>query len=56
MSRDFSAEANRVAGESLYQLDRQSEAIPYLKKYLSEAQEPLPSALYILGLAEYAEA
>lgn len=55
VSRDFSAEANRVAGESLYQLDRQPEAIPYLKKYLSEAQEPLPSALYILGLAEYAE-
>lgn len=51
---EFTAEAQRVAGESLYQLDRGSEAIPYLRRYVAAAAEPMPSALYILGLAEYA--
>ena len=51
----FAAEAQRIAGESLYQLDRPSEAIPYLRKYAAAVDEPLPSALYILGQAEYAE-
>ena len=53
---EMAAEAQRIAGESLYQLDRGSEAIPYLRKYVAATGEPLPSALYILGLAEYAEA
>lgn len=52
----FKAEAERIAGESLYLLDRPDEAIPHLRRYLAAADAPLPSALYILGRAEYAEA
>ncbi len=53
---DFTAEANRIAGESLYQTGQYAEAIPYLRRYVGADESPLPSALYILGLAEYAEA
>lgn len=51
----YVAEANRIAGESLFRLDRQSEAIPYIKKYVSAVENPLPSALYILGVSQYDE-
>jgi TolA-binding protein len=51
---EFTAEANRVAGESLYQTGRTSEAIPYLRKYVSATDTPMLSSLYILGLSEYA--
>lgn len=50
---DYIAEANRIAGESLYNLDDESEAIPYLKKYVATADNPLASTRYILGLSEY---
>lgn len=50
---DFVAEANRIAGESLYHTGRRSEAIDYLKKYRAAVESPSLSALYILGLAEY---
>jgi len=53
--QEFMAEANRIAGESLYHLDNPYEAIPYLRKYTDIAADPLPSALYILGQSEYAE-
>ncbi len=49
----FRAEANRIAGESLYNLGREAEAIPYLNQYVSDCETPLPSALYILGVSEY---
>lgn len=55
VAAEFSAEAERIAGESLYQLDRPAEAIPYLRRYIAATAEPLPSAQYILGQAEYAE-
>lgn len=51
----FEAEARRIAGESLFRLDRPDEAIPYLRAYVASVAEPLPSSLYILGLSEYAE-
>ncbi len=51
----FKAEAERIAGESLFCLDRPDEAIPYLRRYLAATPEPLPSAQYILGRAEYEE-
>lgn len=51
----FKAEAERIAGESLYRLGRPGEAVPYLRKYVAAAAEPLPSSLYILGLSEYAD-
>ncbi len=50
---EFTAEANRVAGESLYQLGNSSDAIPYLRKYVSATETPMLSSLYILGLSEY---
>lgn len=51
----YVAEANRVAGEALYQTGRGDEAIPYLKKYVAAVETPELSALYVLGLAEYGE-
>ena len=49
----FTAEANRIAGESLYQLDHPAEAIPYLTAYASQVETPLTSTMYILGLSYY---
>lgn len=48
----ITAELNRIAGESLYNLGDRREAIPYLKKYISqlpEGSEAIPTTLYILG-------
>lgn len=50
---EFLPECNRIAGESLYNLDRESEAIPYLWKYCAETTTPEPGAFYILGVSEY---
>lgn len=51
---EFAPEANRIAGESLFNLGRQDEAIPYLRRYLATTTEqPKPSASYILGVSEY---
>lgn len=49
----FVPECNRIAGESLYNLGEESEAIPYLWKYCAETANPQPSAFYILGVSEY---
>ncbi len=49
----FAAEANRIAGLSLFELGKESEAIPYLNEYVALAEEPELSALYVLGLSEY---
>ena len=49
----FTPECNRLVGESLYNLGRASEAVPYLWKYCAEATNPAPSAFYILGVSEY---
>ncbi len=50
---EFNTECNRLAGESLYNLGRGSEAMPYLWKYCAAAKQPSPSAFYILGVDEY---
>jgi tetratricopeptide (TPR) repeat protein len=49
----FTAEAQRIAGESLYQLGDESAAITYLRRYVASTDAPLPSALYILGVDNY---
>ena len=49
----FVAEANRLAGESLYQLGDPTVAVSYLKKYVSAVDNPELSALYILGISRY---
>lgn len=51
----FRYEAMRVAGESYYQLDDLSEALPLLKKYAENTADPLPTTLYMLGVTEYRE-
>lgn len=50
---NFYPEANRVAGESLYNLGRSSEAVPMLWKYAEAVESPAPTALYILATDEY---
>lgn len=50
---DFTPELNRIAGESLYNLGRPVEAIPYLQRYVDSSDQPRPTACYILGVSEY---
>lgn len=45
----------RVAGESLCRLDKKDEGMPFLRKYLTLTKEPVPSAQYIVGVADYEE-
>lgn len=49
----YREEALRIAGESLFQLGRESEGIDCLRQYAASAAEPLHSTLYILGTAEF---
>lgn len=51
----YTAEANRIVGESLYQKGDPKGAIPYLKKYIGAVETPERSSQYILGLAYYEE-
>ena len=53
VDKAFTAETNRIAGESLYQLGESDRAIPYLKAYVGAVDNPLSSTLYILGLSYY---
>lgn len=53
VDRQFTAEAERIAGESLYHLGNDDQAVGYLKRYVEAQPEGLPSAYYILGLSEY---
>lgn len=50
---EFKPELNRIAGESLYNLGNTADALPYLRKYVAEAQSPRSSAFYILGVDDY---
>lgn len=50
---DFAPEANRIAGESFYNMGQTERALPYLWRYAAESADPQPSALYILGVSEY---
>ncbi len=50
---EFIAEAERIAGESAWHDGNISEAVAHLEKYLTLTSEPLPSALYVLGVANY---
>lgn len=50
---EFVAEAERIAGESLYHQGNDAQAIPYLKRYIASQPDGLPSAYYILGMSEY---
>ena len=56
-SPQFAAEAHRIAGEIYYSNGNQADAFAILSKYPALANQatmqPIPSALYILGLMEY---
>lgn len=54
-TKAFRAESERIAGESLFHLDKQREAIPYLRRYMADVETPELSALYILGMNDYEE-
>lgn len=49
----FRAETERIAGESLFNLGDEKNAVPYLERYEAVAGSPLNSALYILGVDSY---
>ncbi|MDO4319927.1 MAG: tetratricopeptide repeat protein [Bacteroidales bacterium] len=51
---EYRAEACRIAGESAHQLGDTGKAVEYLRQYASMVEDPAPSALYLLGTAEYA--
>ena len=51
---EYQAEAQRLCGESLYALNRQSEGLVMLRGYFSENSEVAPlSTRYILGVDDY---
>ena len=49
----YTAEANRIAGESLYNMGDIVSAIPYLQSYVDAVESPLPTTRYILGVSQY---
>jgi len=49
----FTAEARRIAGESLHHLGDNESAADYLSQYLASTDKPERSALYIMGLYKY---
>lgn len=53
LSADRATELERIAGESLCALGRADEAAPYLRRYMSAAPKPAPSAAFALGRIEY---
>lgn len=50
---ELNPEAERIAGESLYNLGCREDAMPYLWRYASAVENPAPTAFYILGTSEY---
>ncbi|MCC8072456.1 MAG: tetratricopeptide repeat protein [Bacteroidales bacterium] len=52
---EFQSEAARVAGESLYNIGRDTEARPYLELYAKDPDASQPSAFYILGQMAYSQ-
>lgn len=55
LPKDAEAEMNRIAGEAAFKLGQRQEAVTYLKKYIGAVNEPAPSALYIIGVADFDE-
>lgn len=50
---EYESECNRLVGESLYNMGREDQGLPYLWKYAAATKDPAPSAFYILGMSEY---
>ena len=49
----YVAEANRIAGESQFNLGRDKEALEYLRRYEAMTDNCMASALYAMGVCEY---
>lgn len=49
----YKTEAMRIAGESLFNLGHEDDAEKYISRYVAMSDNPLPSALYVLGVCEY---
>lgn len=49
----FRPEMNRIAGESLYNLGDEAGALPYLRSYVAETADVLPTVCYIIGVSEF---
>lgn len=52
-SASRTTELERIAGESLAALGRESEGADFLRRYMAATAEPLPSAQFALGRMEY---
>lgn len=50
---EYRSEMQRIAGESLYNLGNEEEALPYIAEYTGDVADPKPSAMYILGVCQY---
>ncbi len=50
---EFTAEARRIAGESLYRLGDRDAAADYLAPYIAASEKPALSSLYIMGVYKY---
>ncbi|MDE6207884.1 MAG: tetratricopeptide repeat protein [Muribaculaceae bacterium] len=50
---DERPEMLRIAGESLYRLGQNGEALDYLRNYIASTPNPAPSALYVVGSDAY---
>ena len=50
---EFTAEANRIAGESLFRMGDTTQGLTYLRRYVASTESPRRSALYILGVDAY---
>lgn len=50
---DFVAEMRRVCGESAFHRGDEATAVSELSKYVAMVPDPMPSALYILGVDDY---
>lgn len=52
-ANEFKPELLRIAGESLYNLGKTGQAIPYLRQYVATGTDIRPSAYYMLGVSQY---
>lgn len=50
---EYAPEFNRIAGESAFKLGDTDTARSYLLRYVEAAAEPVPSAVYALGVIDY---
>lgn len=53
--KEYLAETQRIAGESYYATGDKARALPLLRVYEENVEQPRPSAMYILGLTDYDE-